>query len=153
MERRLREKLPGGRFENVDPKHARRMSAIRGKGTKTTERRFRAILVRAGLRGWKLHPKGVPGRPDVFFPGEKLAVFLDGCFWHGCPACGHVPSINRTFWRAKIERNRERDVEKEQALVEAGYIVLRFWEHDIQRSSAECLARVLTQLGNCRGGS
>ena len=100
MEKALRRKLPGGRFENVSPVRSRAMAAVRGKGNITTERRLRLALVRAGIRGWQLHPKGLSGRPDFLFPEAKLAVFADGCFWHGCRKCGHVPSKHSDFFGA-----------------------------------------------------
>ncbi len=116
MERALRDKLVGGTFGNVASGDMRRMKAVRGKNNKTTERRFRALLVGAGMRGWKLRPKGISGSPDFYFPEARLAVFLDGCYWHACPRCGHVPSVNRPFWSAKLQRNQERDREKERRL-------------------------------------
>lgn len=146
MEKALRQKLPGGRFENVSPVRSRAMAAVRGKGNATTERRLRLALVRAGIRGWQLHPKGLSGRPDFFFPEAKLAVFTDGCFWHGCRKCGHVPSKHTDFWRTKIERNRERDKEKTAQLQAQGFAVLRFWEHDLQDDLAECVAVVRDRL-------
>ncbi len=106
MEKALRRKLPGGRFENVSPVRSRAMAAVSGKGNITTERRLRLALVRAGIRGWQLHPKGLSGRPDFLFPEAKFAVFADGCFWHGWRKCGHVPSKHSDFWRAKIKRTR-----------------------------------------------
>ena len=109
MERALRKHLPGGAFTEVSATRSKAMAAVRGHGNKTTERRFRLALVRAGVRGWQVRPKGLRGSPDFVFPEARLAVFADGCFWHGCPECGHVPRTNRPFWAAKIERNRERD--------------------------------------------
>jgi DNA mismatch endonuclease (patch repair protein) len=150
MNKKLREKLPGGEFRDVAAVDSKRMAAVRGKGNKTTERRFRSCLVRAGIRGWKVHPKGLPGNPDLFFPEQRVAVFLDGCFWHGCPDCGRLPSKNHAFWRAKIELNRERDARKALALVEAGYAVVRFWEHDLLASPKECVGRLVEALG--KGG-
>ena len=146
MERALRQKLPGGRFENVSPVRSRAMAAVRGKGNVTTELRLRLALVRAGIGGWQLHPKGLSGRPDFFFPGAKLAVFADGCFWHGCRKCGHVPSKHTDFWRTKIERNRARDKEKTALLQARGFAVLRFWEHDLRDDLAGCVAAVRDKL-------
>src|SRR5262245_22730708 len=135
MERALREKLEGGTFGNVAPGDMRRMKAVRGKNNKTTEWRFRGLLVGAGVRGWKVRPKGIPGSPDFFFPEVRLAVFLDGCYWHACPRCGHVPRVNRPFWLAKLQRNRERDREKERRLAKEGIRVVRFWEHELKEAS------------------
>lgn len=142
MERSLREKLEGGKFGDVTPVNARRMKAVRGKGNKTTEARFRGLLIQAGFRGWQVSPKGLPGNPDFYFSVVRLAVFLDGCFWHGCPLCGHIPNVRRAYWAAKIARNQERDREKECQLKELGIRVLRFWEHELAESPAECLQRL-----------
>ncbi len=146
MERALREKLDGGTFGEVAPGDVRRMKAVRGKNNKTTERRFRALLVGAGIRGWKVRPKGLPGCPDFFFPAARLAVFLDGCYWHACPRCGHVPTANRPFWSAKLQRNQERDREKERKLGDAGFRFLRFWEHELKEATRECLRRLRAAL-------
>jgi DNA mismatch endonuclease Vsr len=86
VERKLRAALPDGAFVNVSPARSRQMGAVRGKGNRTTEVRVRAILVGAGVRGWVMHPRDVLGRPDFYFPAERVALFIDGCFWHGCPA-------------------------------------------------------------------
>ena len=128
------------------PGDVRRMKAVRGKNNQTTERRFRGLLVGSGIRGWKVRPKGLPGSPDFFFPRELLAVFLDGCFWHACPRCGHVPSVNRPFWSAKLQRNQERDREKERKLEEAGYRFIRFSEHELRETAGDCLARLRNAL-------
>jgi DNA mismatch endonuclease Vsr len=146
MERVLRKKLPGGDFKDVPPQHAHRMAAIRGRGNKTTEARLRALLVRSGIRGWKLQPRGFSGSPDFYFPTSRLMVFVDGCFWHGCPQCGHVPSVNRSFWLAKIRRNQERDEANGQKLTAAGFRVLRFWEHELQGTADSLLQRLKAML-------
>ena len=142
MESVLRKKLPGGRFNNVPETHTGRMRAIRGKGNKSTERRFRALLIQAGFRGWPVHPPGYPGSPDFYFPAHRLVIFVDGCYWHGCPQCGHVPRVNRPYWKAKIERNQQRDQRNGQRLQEAGLRVLRLWEHELRDDAAGCLVRL-----------
>lgn len=146
----MKQHLPGGVFGDVKPKHSRRQSAVRGRGNKSTEMRMRFALVRAGVRGWTMNPKEVPGRPDFFFPLERVAVFVDGCFWHGCLACGHYPKKNSAFWRAKIERNRERDQQTSQKLRDAGYTVLRFWEHELREDLAGRVRRVAAALSQGR---
>jgi DNA mismatch endonuclease (patch repair protein) len=142
MERRLRDKLPGGKFENVSATDSRRMGAIRGRGNSSTEARFRAMLVCAGVRGWTMQTKAIKGKPDFYFAAGKVVVFLDGCFWHGCPRCGHVPKANRPFWKAKIERNQERDRETDQHLQGLGVRVLRLWEHELRDDAAACLKKL-----------
>jgi DNA mismatch endonuclease, patch repair protein len=146
MERDLRKRLPKGRFLLVPPARSKTMRAIRGSGNRTTEMRLRSALVRLGLRGWLLHPQAVPGHPDLVFPRPKLAIFVDGCFWHGCPTCGHVPKTNRAFWEAKIAGNRRRDVRNAKVLRRRGYSVLRIREHDLQRNAEACVSRVVRSL-------
>lgn len=123
------------------------MKAVRGKGNRTTERRFRGMLVRAAVRGWRLNPPGLVGSPDVFFPAGRVVVFLDGCYWHGCPRCGHVPTVNNGFWAKKLERTRERDGRQTRQLEAAGYRVLRFWEHQLAETPAACVEAVRQAVG------
>lgn len=148
MEKELREKLPGGRFHNVSPARSRAMSAVRGKGNVTTERRLRLALVRARIAGWKLHPKEIPGCPDFYFPKNRLAIFTDGCFWHGCRDCGHIPSKHSAFWSAKIEGNRRRDAEKTAELRAKKIRVLRLWEHELKEDLKGCVDTVRGMLSD-----
>ena len=146
MEKALRKQLPGGAFKGVSQKRSQAMAAVKDRDNKTTERRLRLALVRAGISGWKLHSGNVLGSPDFFFPEYKLAVFVDGCFWHGCPQCGHYPKTNSAFWKTKIERNRERDGHTTLRLQESGYKVLRFWEHELQDALTHCVRRIQNEL-------
>lgn len=146
MEKKLRQKLKGGDFRNVPKDRSKTMSRIRGKGNKTTEAKFRFALVSAGIRGWKLHPKNIPGSPDIYFPSEKLAIFLDGCFWHGCPRCGHIPKTRTDFWREKFKRNKARDKKTTLRLNAMGISVLRFWEHEIVNDVGKCLEKLMPRL-------
>jgi DNA mismatch endonuclease (patch repair protein) len=152
MERRLRDKLPAGRFSNVPVSHSKRMAAVRAKENRTTERRFRALLVQAGIKGWKVRPRGLPGSPDFYFSAQSLAVFIDGCYWHGCPRCGHIPRTNRPFWAAKIQRNNERDRTNAVRLRERGLQVLRFWEHEL-RCGRTAIERLRGALENHTKGA
>ena len=133
-------------FVGVNEARSRIMRAVRSKGNKTTEKRLRFALVREGVAGWIMHPK-LTGTPDFFFPSARLIVFVDGCFWHGCEKCGHIPSVNRPYWKAKIERNRERDLEHTRWLTAEGFSVLRLWEHDL-RDTSECLRTIQAFLRN-----
>jgi DNA mismatch endonuclease (patch repair protein) len=146
MERQLRKKLPFGRFPDVHPAHTRIMKGVRGKGNKTTEARLRAAIISGGLSGWKLNFKGIRGSPDFYFPVEQLAVFADGCFWHGCKACGHVPAKNRPFWKAKIDSNRRRDTRTTVVLRRSGVSVLRIWEHEVRQSPKLCVNKIRARL-------
>ena len=152
MERALRDKLVGGIFGRVSKTHSRRMGAIRGRGNRTTEARFRAMLVRAGIGGWTMQPKEINGKPDFYFPDSKVAVFVDGCFWHSCPKCGHVPNVNRPFWKAKIARNQRRDRDTDELLFQMGIRPVRFWEHELRDTPRVCLQRLVECLGRKGGG-
>jgi len=132
MERRLRKTLKGGKFTNVPEKRSRTMSAIHGKNNRTTELILRMALVRAGIKGWKTNVKDLPGKPDFFFNKQKLAVFVNGCFWHGCPKCGHYPKTRSSFWKMKILRNKERDKKNRLRLHGKGIMVTNIWEHSLK---------------------
>lgn len=150
MERKLKDKLPEGRFLNVSPERSRTMSSIKGKHAKSTERKLRMALMRAGVRGWRLHPKRIQGNPDVYFPDNEIVVFVDGCFWHGCPRCGHVPHTNSEFWHAKFSRNQQRDILNTKMLRRKGMRVIRIWEHSLAntQSTAAVIRRINRLLVN-----
>lgn len=135
MERRLKKYLEDGKFKDVPGKRSRMMSAIRGKHNRSTELRLRMALVKAGVRGWTLHPEELPGRPDFYFEKAKLAIFVDGCYWHGCPMCGHIPKTRAAFWKAKIKRTQERDKIKQLELRKLGTKSLRIWEHELKNKN------------------
>ena len=109
-----------------------RMSKVRGTGNKTTELRLMRILKAHRINGWRRGSKLV-GRPDFVFPVERIAIFVDGCFWHGCPTHGHVPASNAHFWREKIIRNRRRDRKVTRILKSKAWRVLRIWEHELAK--------------------
>jgi DNA mismatch endonuclease (patch repair protein) len=110
---------------------SRVMAQVRSQRNRSTEWRVRALLVRSGVRGWQINPEDLPGKPDFVFRAERLVIFTDGCFWHGCPRCKKVPSSNTEYWDRKIARNRERDRATTAALRRQGWTVLRLWEHDL----------------------
>lgn len=106
---------------------SRTMAAIRGKGNRTTELRLAAALRFFRFRGWRRHLP-LPGRPDFAWPALKVALFVDGCFWHGCPRCYKAPKHNAAFWQEKLEGNRRRDRRVTRELRARGWQVLRVWE-------------------------
>lgn len=104
------------------------MQANKGKNTKP-ELVVRQSLRKAGLPGYRLHWKKAAGKPDVCYPGRKVAIFVNGCFWHRCPYCHlSLPKTNADFWRAKFERNRARDRRNNDQLVRDGWTVVVVWE-------------------------
>jgi len=107
------------------------MAAIRSRGNRETELRLVALLRAAGITGWRRH-QPLPGRPDFLFRRARVAVFVDGCFWHGCRWHCRMPSTRSAFWRAKLARNRGRDREVSHQLRAAGWRVVRFWEHSLK---------------------
>lgn len=107
------------------------MALIRGRGNASTELRLAAAFRAAGIRGWRRGSR-LPGRPDFVFLAARLAVFTDGCFWHGCPRHHRLPRTRRAFWRGKVEGNRRRDRRVDGELRAMGWAVLRIWEHDLR---------------------
>ena len=111
---------------------SRIMASIRGKDT-GPEIAVRRILWRHGLR-YRTHDRTVLGRPDISNKRKRLAVFVDGCFWHGCPKCYQEPETNRDFWRSKVEGNRRRREIVRDGLKRQGFRVIEIWEHEVGRS-------------------
>ncbi len=104
---------------------------------------LRQSLREQGITGYRLNWKKAPGRPDVAFPGKKVAIFVNGCFWHHCPVCNlPLPKSNTEFWTQKFELNKERDREKVQTLEAAGWTVLVFWEHEIKSDTKQLVNQV-----------
>src|ERR1700752_426596 len=107
------------------------MSRIRGRNTKP-ETRLRSALHAQGLR-FRLHRRDLPGSPDIVFVAPKVAIFVDGCFWHGCPEHGVKPRTNGRFWSDKIKGNQERDRKATKKLRALGWRVVRIWEHELKK--------------------
>lgn len=121
------------------------MAAIKRKDT-TIEQTLRSALWASGLRGYRLDVAAVPGRPDIVFSRGRVAIFVDGCFWHRCPECYREPKSNTDYWRAKAERNVTRDRAVDQELLSAGWQVVRLWEHEIERDLSGCVVRIRSAL-------
>ena len=121
------------------------MARIRS-GDTGPELALRRLLWREGFR-YRVRP-GIPGRPDVAFISRRIAVFVDGCFWHGCPEHYATPGTNTPFWKAKISRNIARDEEVNRQLQELGWTVLRFWEHDIEGEIDSVIVAIRDALRN-----
>lgn len=108
------------------------MSRIRSKGNISTEIRFIRIMKSNGITGWRRNQK-ITGKPDFVFRIKKLALFIDGCFWHGCSKCNLIPKTNTDYWSKKIKYNKERDKLITSQLRKNGWHVLRFWEHNLDK--------------------
>jgi DNA mismatch endonuclease, patch repair protein len=121
------------------------MARVRSKRNRSTEWRLRLALVRAGIRGWKMNSSDLIGKPDFVFPIQRLAIFVDGCFWHGCPKCKRIPGSNVSYWNPKIERNRIRDRRVSKTLRNDAWRVARVWEHQLGQMAA-VVGRIRTLL-------
>lgn len=130
----------------------RRMQSVRQRDT-APELALRSALHRMGLR-YRVQLRPIPAVrrcADVVFPKVKIAVFVDGCFWHGCPVHGTWAKSNAAFWREKIETNRRRDSETDELLGQAGWTVVRVWEHENSDSAAARIASLVRSCFTDRG--
>ena len=121
------------------------MSQIRGRGNKDTELALAKLFRANGIAGWRRN-QPVFGKPDFIFPKLKLAVFVDGCFWHGCPKHKTKPKNNALFWERKLSSNKLRDRLVTRTLRKQGWRVLRMWEHELARKNRERLLRRLMKF-------
>jgi len=117
------------------------MRANKGKDTKP-ERMMREALRSVGLRGYRKHWK-IAGKPDIAYPGRRIAIFVNGCFWHRCPTCNlPLPRSSVGFWKAKFERNVSRDARNKSDLEGMGWKVFVVWECELKRDPIECAFRI-----------
>jgi DNA mismatch endonuclease (patch repair protein) len=127
------------------------MSRVRSRGNKDTELALAKLFRRNKIPGWRRNQK-IFGKPDFIFPKLKLAIFVDGCFWHGCPKHETKPKNNRIFWKNKFARNKARDLLVTRTLRSQGWRVLRIWEHELGRKNeASLLKRIQRVLCSIRG--
>lgn len=121
------------------------MTAVRSTNT-TPELQLRRALHAAGIRGWRCHYRRAAGKPDLAWPASRVAVFVDGAFWHGHPS-RHTPGRSGSYWDAKIARNVERDRHHDRLLSDAGWEVVRAWDFEIRRDPDAVVARIAGALG------
>lgn len=122
------------------------MSRIRSRNT-GPERSLRAALSAQGIKGYRLNWKKAPGRPDIAWPRQKVAVFVNGCFWHACPYCARsAPKSNRLWWKKKLADNKARDQRKLRELRRAGWDVVTVWECRLKKNLSGETARVVRHL-------
>lgn len=113
------------------------MKSNRGKGTKP-ELLVRRALSSSGFRGYRLNWPRAPAKPDIAFVNRKVAIIVDGCFWHGCRRCvKSMPKTNKKYWSWKIETNRKRDKRNLARLKRQGWSVYRIWEHEVKKGRFE----------------
>lgn len=118
------------------------MSANKARNT-IPELRLRKALWVQGKRGYRLHKKQLPGRPDIAFSKKKVAIFVNGCFWHRCPYCKlKTPGTNRAFWAEKFKKNRARDKKKVAALQKEGWRVYVVWECKLERDQEKTARKI-----------
>jgi len=144
------------------------MAKIRGRNNQATDVRLARLLRQSHISGWRRHVRLTAGRrevrsegnlrelgldqapttrprvtrPDFVFAGKRLAVFVDGCFWHSCPKHSNMPQSNRMFWERKLTANKRRDMEITKSLRSAGWAVVRIWEHDLVKRPEWCIRRI-----------
>jgi DNA mismatch endonuclease (patch repair protein) len=126
------------------------MAAIRSKGNKDTELKLAAIFRMYGIVGWRRQLQ-LPGHPDFVFSRQRVAVFVDGCFWHGCRWHCRMPKSRMGFWARKIARNKDRDKEVRVILGEMGWCVHRIWEHSL-KTPERVVSRIKSVLASAPRG-
>ena len=122
------------------------MSRIRSRGNKDTELVLAKLFRANGITGWR-RSAPVFGKPDFIFRKQRLTVFVDGCFWHGCPQHATKPRTNAAFWRKKFTANKARDLLVNRTLRKAGWRVIRIWEHELERKHLPKALRKLRAAG------
>jgi DNA mismatch endonuclease (patch repair protein) len=118
------------------------MSRVKSRGNRATELRLIEIFRNHQIKGWRRRAK-VFGSPDFVFWRARLVVFVDGCFWHGCPIHGSIPESNRDFWVHKLQRNMARDRAVDKALTARGWRIVRIWQHELRHRGA--IAQSITE--------
>lgn len=133
-------------MDNIPPAvRSRVMAQVRSQGNRTTELALLALLRLHRLTGWR---RGYPltGKPDFVFPSLRVAIFVDGCFWHGCPQHCRIPTSRRRYWIEKITGNKARDRAINRNLRKNGWQVVRFWEHEVSRGRETARFRKLKRI-------
>jgi DNA mismatch endonuclease (patch repair protein) len=128
-------------------KRSQVMAAIRSSGNRDTELKLASLLKKYGITGWRRN-QPVFGKPDFIFRRQKVAVFVDGCFWHGCPKCYRRPRSNKKYWNGKVVRNKARDRHVNRNLSKLDWRVVRIWEHDLAKRGEACVLKIQAVLTN-----
>ena len=126
-------------------KRSQVMSRIKGRDNKKTELALAILLRQNHISGWR-RQFPIEGRPDFAFPNQRIAVFVDGCFWHRCPEHSNLPVNNREFWKKKLSGNARRDRIVSFRLKKLGWKVIRIWEHALRERPAHVMRRITSAL-------
>lgn len=122
------------------------MSSIKSKNTKP-EIILRKILWKYNLKGFRIHPQKIPGKPDICYISRKIAIFVNGCFWHSCPNCNKkIPKHNSRFWEDKFKNNKARDIDINTILKSEGWLVITIWECQLKKAIIETTSRNIFDL-------
>ena len=121
------------------------MKKVKPNGNRTTEQQMIKVFADFGIKGWRRH-YDVKGHPDFIFPKKRIAVFVDGCFWHGHDCRNTRPESNKDFWEKKRNRNIQHDKEITQLFEDRGWTVIRIWECELKKKNRNLLERKLTPL-------
>jgi DNA mismatch endonuclease (patch repair protein) len=124
---------------------SRVMARVRSSGNASTELKVAAALKEARINKWVSHSRDIDGRPDFALPRSKIAIFVDGCFWHGCPSCYRQPKSSRAYWKQKVKRNAARDARVARRLRRKGWSVFRIWEHSL-RDKRDVVRRIKSAM-------
>lgn len=122
-------------------KRSKVMASIRGKDTKP-EITIRKLLWKEGVR-YRIHNKSIYGAPDISIKKDRIAVFIDGCFWHGCRRCYKEPTTNTAFWREKVHNNKKRRRKVRKVLKKQGWHVQEFWEHEVNSEPCKVMNKII----------
>lgn len=132
--------------DTVTPKERSRiMAKVKGRGNKSTELKLIKYFKESGIKGWR-RKYPLSGNPDFAIPKARLAIFVDGCFWHGCKEHCRLPATNREYWVAKIDRNIKRDQKINKDLEAKKWLVIRIWEHELKKSNYQKILKKIKDL-------
>ncbi|MEZ7892706.1 MAG: very short patch repair endonuclease [Candidatus Wallbacteria bacterium] len=110
------------------------------------EVKLRKELWKHEIKGWRKNYKKLIGKPDIVFTKYKIAIFINGCFWHGCPKCYRLPQTNKKYWINKVNKNTLRDKNNIKILMKIGWTVINFWEHEINNNILKCINKIKKNL-------
>jgi DNA mismatch endonuclease (patch repair protein) len=128
---------------------SRAMHQNKARGTRP-EIALRKFMWRQGLRGYRLNWPKAPGKPDIAYPGKKIAIFIHGCFWHRCPHCNlALPRANETYWSTKLNGNKRRDIQNKRRLKQQGWEVAALWECQLKKHPERAIQKLVRFICLC----